>query len=385
MPIPTEVVGSLPRPTYLQQAFADYDAGKITHDDLVAAQDKAAKDSVERMQAAGETYVTDGEQRASSFATYPIVETLKGAGLPSNFAADGQFFAIFDDGHHRQLPRLVSGPFKYATYAWQNLKKSKPYASNPMKQAVIAPSMMYLLYPLQGELEGYPRDVFIKDLIDECEKDIRGCFETGAKRVSIDFTEGIPESGRLALKHDPKNPWTNAELLERFILLINQVLDRFTPEERINIGLHTCPGGDCDSVHSAEVDYSKLLPSLFQINAGYFLIELSSERNREAVYKLIGQHIRKDAKGVKQVAFIGVINTLNPKVERPEDIADQLVLASQHIPPDQLGATDDCGFSPFSIDVKPSHGSPDFARDIAFQKISSRVQGAKLASERLGV
>jgi methionine synthase II (cobalamin-independent) len=50
----------------LQQAFADYDAGKITHDDLVAVQDKAAKDSVERMEAAGETYVTDGEQRSSS-------------------------------------------------------------------------------------------------------------------------------------------------------------------------------------------------------------------------------------------------------------------------------------------------------------------------------
>ncbi|KAL7931766.1 hypothetical protein V8C35DRAFT_309468 [Trichoderma chlorosporum] len=380
MPIPTEVVGSLPRPTYLQEAFADYDAGKITCVELFAAQDRAAKDSVERMEAAGETYVTDGEQRASSFATYPFAKTLKGAGLPSNFAADGQFFAIFEDGHHRQLPRLVNGPFQYKTYAWQNLKKSQPYASHPMKQAVIAPSMMSLLYPFKGELEDYPREKFNKDLINECEKDIRGCFEAGAKRVSIDFTEG-----RLALKHDPRNPWTNAELLESFIYLINKVLDRFTPEERKNIGLHTCPGGDCDSVHSLEVDYNELLPFLFQINAGYFLIQLSSEKNREAVYDSIGQHIRKDAKGVKQVAFIGVINPLNPAVEDPEQIADQLVLASKYIPVDQLGATDDCGFSPFSIDVKPSHGSPDFARDIAFQKISSRVQGAKLASERLGV
>lgn len=47
-------------------AFADYDAGLISRDDLVAAQDKAAKDSVERMEAAGEIYVTDGEQRVSS-------------------------------------------------------------------------------------------------------------------------------------------------------------------------------------------------------------------------------------------------------------------------------------------------------------------------------
>lgn len=83
---------------------------------------------------------------------------------------------------------------------------------------------------------------------------------------------------------------------------MHRVLARFTPEERVNIGLHTCPGGDCDSVHSAEVDYSKLLPSLFQINAGYFLIELSSEKNPEAVYKLIGQNIRKDANGVKQAS-----------------------------------------------------------------------------------
>jgi hypothetical protein len=50
-----------------------------------------------------------------------------------------------------------------------------------------------------------------------------------------------------------------------------------------------------------------------------------------------------------------------------------------------LGATDDCGFSPFSIDVKLKHGSPDIARDIAFQKIASRVQGTKQASEQLGL
>ena len=86
-----------------------------------------------------------------------------------------------------------------------------------------------------------------------------------------------------------------------------------------------------------------------------------------------------------QVAFIGVIDPLNPKVETPEQVAAQLVAASKYIPVDQLGATDDCGFSPFSIDLKPKHGSPDFARDIAFQKITARVQGVKMASEKLGV
>ena len=183
------------------------------------------------MSQTGETFLTDGEQRASSFATYPIIDTLGGKGLADNLAADGQYFvrpfsplhclpsavclslferyivnvsfaktelmlsdvgqAIFDDGHHRQLPRLKSGPLRYNTYAYENFKKSYPYAKgHGMKQAVIAPSMLYLLYPLNGTVEGYPKERFVEDLVNECEKDIRGCFEAGAKRVSIDFTEG---------------------------------------------------------------------------------------------------------------------------------------------------------------------------------------------------
>ncbi|OJD31697.1 5-methyltetrahydropteroyltriglutamate-homocysteine methyltransferase [Diplodia corticola] len=378
MPIPTEPVGSLPRPKYLQDMFAAYDAGTATREQLLEAQDKAAADSVQRSEETGAEFVTDGEQRASSFATYPIIDTLGGKGLSDKFAADGQFFAIFDDGHSRQLPRLVKGPLQYTTYAADYYKKSKPLATKAsLKQAVIAPSMLYLLYPLQGEIEGYPRAQFVDDLVNECEKDIRQCFEAGAARVSIDFTEG-----RLATKRDPRNPWTGANLLQTFIDLNNRVLARFTPAQRANIGVHTCPGGDCDSVHSKDVDYHELLPSMFQINAGYFLIQCASEPDKDKVYREIGQCIRRDADGV---AFIGVIDPLNPKVETPEEVADQLVNAAKHIAVDQLGATDDCGFSPFSIDVKPKHGSPDFARDVAFQKIASRVKGVKLASEKLGV
>jgi len=163
------------------------------------------------------------------------------------------------------------------------------------------------------------------------------------------------------------------------------LLDRFSPEERKDIGVHTCPGGDCDSVHSGEVDYHELLPSLFQINAGYFLIQLASEKNKAKVYEEIGKTIRADANGVKQVAFVGVINPLTPEIETPEQVCDALVEAAKYIPKDQLGATDDCGFSPFSIDVKPKHKSPDFAREVAFQKIANRVKGAQMASEKLNI
>jgi methionine synthase II (cobalamin-independent) len=380
MPIRTELVGSLPRPMKLQEAYADYDEGKITFEQLQAEQDAAAEDSIRRLEQTGEPIVTDGEQRESSFATYPITDTLAGTGLADNLAGDGQFFAIFDDGHHRQLPRLTGGPFRYKTFASEFVEKNRRIASGDVKQAVISPSMMMLLYPLEGEIEGYSREQFLDDVCDEVEKDIRQCFAAGAVRVSIDFTEG-----RLANKNDSRNPWTGKDMLQEFIDLNNRVLDRFSAAERSNIGIHTCPGGDCDSVHSKEVPYEKLLTKMFQLNAGYFLIQCASEEDKESVYKLCGDNSRDDANGVPQVCFMGVINPLSPEVETPEQVSDDLVTAAKYIPVERLGATDDCGFSPFSRDVKPKHGSPDFARDIAMQKISARLEGARLASEELGV
>jgi len=380
MPIPTEVVGSLPRPMKLQEAFAAYDEGTIAFADLQALQDEAAEDSIKRLEATGEPIVTDGEQRESSFATYNLTDTLAGTGLADGLAGDGQFFAIFDDGHDRQLPRITHGPFRYKTYAAEFVTKNRTIATHPVKQAVISPSMMMLLYPLDGEIDGYPREQFLEDCVNEAEKDIRQCFAAGAARVSVDFTEG-----RLANKNDARNPWTGKNMLQEFIDLNNRLFARFSTQERKNIGIHTCPGGDCDSVHSKEVPYELLLEHMFEMNAGYFLIQCASEDEREKVYELCGKYRRDDADGVAQVCFMGVINPLSPEVETAEHVRDELLLAAKHIPVERLGATDDCGFSPFSRDVKPAHGSPDFARDVAMQKIAARLEGARMASEELGV
>jgi methionine synthase II (cobalamin-independent) len=378
--VPTEPVGSLPRPAKLQEAYAKYDAGEIGRDDLEKLQDAAVKDSIERFEATGSPIISDGEQRWSSFATYPIADTLAGTGLAPGLGPGGQFFAIFADGHGRQLPKLERGPFRYNQHAADTLRKSIPYANRPMKQAVIAPSMLALLYPLKDPVEGYSRDEFEAALVDECEKDIREAFAAGAERVSVDFTEG-----RLATRDDPRNPWTGAGLLPHFIELNNRVMARFSADERRNIGIHTCPGGDRDSVHSADVPYNNLLGTMFDINAGYFLIQLASERDRDPVFETIGRNLREDADGVTQMAYIGVTNPQNPRVESAQEIADQLIRAANFIPKEQIGSTDDCGFSPFSIDEKPNHGSPDYARDVAFRKITSRVEGSRLAAEKLGL
>src|ERR1700735_1409518 len=200
--IPTEPVGSLPRPSRLQEAYGRYDAGEIARDQLEAEEDRAGRDPIGGAEEPGEPIISDGEQRWSSFAPYAITDTLAGTGLADHLAGSGgQYFAIFADGHNRQLPRLTSGPFRYKTYAADTLKKSIAMAHTPMKQAVIAPSMLALLYPLDEEIPGYTREQFEADLIDECEKDIRQAFAAGAARGSGGFTEG-----RGATPHGPRHP-----------------------------------------------------------------------------------------------------------------------------------------------------------------------------------
>ena len=351
--IPTEPVGSIPRPSALLTGMREFAAGEITREQLEALFDDAVRDTLAGFEATGSPIVTDGEQRKPSFATYPIdgLESLAPSGVTIPFA----------DGHTRQLPVITAGPFRYAAYADGYLRQARPLTSRPLKQAVISASAVSLLYPPDG-IEGYPQEAFLEDVVSEAEHDIRRCLAAGADSVQIDFTEG-----RLAVKLDPSKG-----LLQSFVDLNNRVLERFTPEERERIGVHTCPGGDHDSTHSADVDYSELLPLLFRLKAGRFYIQLASEPDRPRVLAAIAEHSRDD-----QRIFVGVTDPLHPRVESDEEVRDRVLEAAEHVPLERLGTTDDCGFSPFGDDTSTS-------RETAFAKIRARVAGTALAAGELG-
>jgi 5-methyltetrahydropteroyltriglutamate--homocysteine methyltransferase len=352
MPIPTEPIGSIPRPVELIEAMDGLASGQITSADFDALEDASVRDTIERFELTGSPVISDGEQRKPSFATYPI------HGL-SNLAPDGVTIP-FADGHTRQLPRLTAGPFRYATQASSYLARARAYAHAPLKQAVISASALSLLYPQEG-LDDYSRDAFLDDLVREARAEIRGCLDSGAHCVQIDFTEG-----RLALKLDP-----SGGLLRDFVSLNNRVLEPFTGEERRRIGVHTCPGGDRDSTHSADVDYAGLLPTLFELQAGSFYVQLASEPDRARVLCLVADASRRD-----QRIFVGVTDPIDARIETPEEVRDRVLEAAEHIPLERLGTTDDCGFSPFGDDTSTS-------REIAFEKIRARVAGTELASREL--
>ena len=353
MTLPTEPIGSIPRPPVLLNAMQAATAGKISPEELEALFDDAVRDTLRRFEATGSPVVTDGEQRKPSFATYPV------AGL-ANLAAGGVTIP-FRDGHTRQLPVLTAGPFRYATQAWSYLDRARGQTTAQLKQAVISASALSLMYPPDG-IDGYPRDAFIEDLVAQAASEIRGCLERGAI-VQIDFTEA-----RLSLKLDPSKG-----LLDSFVDLNNRVLGRLTDQERARVGVHTCPGGDRDSTHSADIDYADLLPGLFRMNVNTFYVQLASEADRERVLGILGDHATGDRR-----IFVGVTDPIDPRVETSEEVRDRVLQAARFVDPSHLGTTDDCGFSPFGDDTSTS-------RDTAFAKIQARVTGTAMASSALGV
>ena len=352
MTIPTEPIGSIPRPLELVEGLKANAAGRLSAAELGTLFDRAVQGTLRRFEATGSPVITDGEQTKPSFATYPLhgMKALDPDGVVIPFA----------DGHTRQLPKLTGGPFRYQQKAVTFYNHAKRHTRLPVKQAVISASALSLLYP-QSALPGYSRDAFIADLLNEHEADIRSCLAAGAYNVQIDFTEA-----RLAVKLDPSKG-----LVRSFVGLNNQVLERFTDQERNRLGVHTCPGGDQDSTHSADVDYAELLPLLFEMKVKNFYLQYASEKEKRHVLQTVKRSMKP-----AQCVFLGMTNVLDPRIETPEEIRDLIVEAADYIPPAQLGTTDDCGFSPFADDTSTS-------RDTAFAKIKARLEGTRLAQDAL--
>lgn len=347
--IPTEPIGSIPRPPELVAAIR----GGATAGELAPLFDEAVRTTVAAFEAAGSPVISDGEQgKLENFWCYPV------HGAP-NTAPDGFRIPLRSSpgGAGHRMPRLTRGPFRYQRYADQYLRAARRYATRPVKQAIISPSALSLLYPPDG-LPGYPREQFLDDLVREHETEIRRCLEAGAHKVQIDFAEGP-----LAMRLDP-----SGALLASFVHLNNMALARFSAAERALIGLHVSAAGVRPG---AEVDYAELLPALFEIRAGSFYVAMAGQPRPERVLRIARDYARPE-----QRVFVGVTDPLDPRIETAQQVRDRVLLAAQYLDPARLGTTDDAGFAPFFDDDSVSRAG-------AFAKVRARVEGTRLAAALL--
>ena len=127
--IPTEPIGSLPRPDKLIDAQEQYQQGKIDIESLNKLSTLAIEDSIKQFEATGSPVITDGEQTKSSFLGYPIESLVN----EYYSLSDGCFSILFHDGHQRTLPRLIKAPFRYGIFANTFVEEAKKYSKLPIK------------------------------------------------------------------------------------------------------------------------------------------------------------------------------------------------------------------------------------------------------------
>lgn len=273
---------------------------------------------------------------------------------------------------------MIKAPFRYATFAVEYLRTAQKYTKQPLKQTIIAPSTLSLVYK-ESSIENYSREQFLDDLINEAEKDIRQCLQENVDKVQLDFPEA-----KLALKWDQ-----TGRLLQELIQINNRLLDRFNDNDKKKLGVHICSGlysifflinlminlfiigNDKGSTYSSDVDYSQVLREVFQLHLKHFYLQLASEEDPDSILLLVSKLIQPEHR-----VFIGVIDPLNHEIEKIEDIRDRVLRAAKYIPINQLGTTDDCGFAPFN-------DNDTITREKCYEKIRARIEGTKLAEEIL--
>jgi 5-methyltetrahydropteroyltriglutamate--homocysteine methyltransferase len=133
-------------------------------------------------------------------------------------------------------------------------------------------------------------------------------------------------------------------------------------------------GNDRGSTHSSDVDYKRLLEKVFQLHVNNFYLQLTTETDPESILSFIGKQLLQPHHRVS----IGVINPRDVYVEKVEEVQNRVLRAAKHIPIQQLGTTDDCGFAPYN-------DNEVITREKCYEKISARVEGTKLAEEILNL
>jgi 5-methyltetrahydropteroyltriglutamate--homocysteine methyltransferase len=156
----------------------------------------------------------------------------------------------------------------------------------------------------------------------------------------------------------------------RVVATINAALVDI-PREKVR--LHVC-WGNYEGPHDSDVPLSDILPILYEAKVGAFFLPFANPRHAHE-YKVF----EKMPLAGDQILVAGVIDSLTNFVEHPEAVADRIERVAQAVgDPHRVIAGTDCGFD-------TSAGMGRVAEDVVWAKLKSLAEGARLASQRLGM
>jgi 5-methyltetrahydropteroyltriglutamate--homocysteine methyltransferase len=362
----TTTTGALPRPGWytanlrgrpLSQGLSQAAYREQHFDALachVAAQHRAGIDIF----VDGDTRLDD-DVAGRSWVSY-ATERIEGIGAPrvevppAGFMADkGPGDLMWEVIETRMTPPVTDRIGATSLQLDRAYKAIAPMTDKPVKIGSISAQILALMLT-----DEYYKDRFrlLMELSVALNREYHALADAGAPLVQIE------EPAIHQIVGDPNQRIKPQQWVEAFNAEIKGLRDK------CEVWCHTCWGSPAaQRVASQNQSYKAALPYFDRIDADVITVEGAFNNGMDLEH--FGAMLGKS----KKIA-LGVISHRTLQVERPEDIADLIRRALQHIEPERLILSSDCGF-----------GRQSMSRMHAYYKMVALVRGANIVRKELGL
>ena len=355
-------IGSLVRPAKLKEAFARYDRGRLSREQLGLTQEEAIRQVIVGQEAHGFPVVTDGEFRRHSFQE-SFSEAVSGFDVPKNIGVYYEQRQLNQNPLERAEQNFdETGPAivtRRPTVERLRLVRNIPLeefrfaqsvAKKPVKVTLIGPDRVAQRFKWEASMDVYKGlDDFVEHIVAIQRQMISELVEAGCKYIQIDapgYTAYVDRVSLDRMRSRGENPERN---LQRSIDADNAVIDGFPG---VTFGIHVCRGnartidpktGKLVPQWHREGHYDAIAERLFtSLKHHRLLLEYDSDRAGSfEPLRMVPQN---------KLVVLGLVTTKSSDLEPIDELKRRIDQASRYIPLEQLALSPQCGFG--GIDSK---------------------------------
>jgi 5-methyltetrahydropteroyltriglutamate--homocysteine methyltransferase len=355
-------IGSLVRPAKLKEAFARYDRGRLSREQLGLTQEEAIREVIVGQEAHGFPVVTDGEFRRHSFQE-SFSEAVSGFDVPKNIGVYYEQRQLNQNPLERAEQNFdETGPAivtRRPTVERLKLLRNIPLeefrfaqsvAKKPVKVTLIGPDRVAQRFKWEASMDVYKGlDDFVEHIVAIQRQMISELVEAGCKYIQIDapgYTAYVDRVSLDRMRSRGENPERN---LQRSIDADNAVIDGFPG---VTFGIHVCRGnartidpktGKLVPQWHREGHYDAIAERLFTSLKHHRLL-LEYDSDRAGSFEPL-RMVPKD-----KIVVLGLVTTKSSDLEPIDELKRRIDQASRYIPLEQLALSPQCGFG--GIDSK---------------------------------
>ena len=368
-PFRYDYVGSFLRPEKLKKARADFEAGKITREQLKEVEDACILELVAKIKELGYHVITDGEFRRATWHLdfmwgFDGIEHKKT--VDGNTTFDGEA-AMIDDTFMVGKISVKNHPFVDHFKFVKALEDENTIA----KQTVPSPAQFYAYFTgaelLDTTLEIYgTEEAFAEDVIKAYGEFIEEIYAAGCRTLQFDdCVWGGLVNPKLAVALTGRRGEALEEYKKVILALNNKVVEEAPADLTINT--HVCRGNYHSTFFSSGA-YDGVADLLFgEENVNAYYLEYDDERSGgfAPLAKITGN---------KKVV-LGLVTTKTPKLEDKQSVIAIIKEASKYVPLENLYLSPQCGFASCEIGNKLTE-EEQWAKLKLVKEIAEEVWGA---------